>query len=260
MSAHSGTRRLQEVFSNPVLALLLWTCAVTDRVDQQLCRLLGLRDVDLETLEAVYGDMLKMLRALRVCAPDCGVEELGQVLKTHLGAGLLQGMLHQRPEQMEYSARLLTRLPLWIRDPELASLEREARVSAARARIEEVNLRREESAARRLNLPATAATVPAAPAAVPAAPAPVPLAPAPAPESHLPASAEVKSRRPEGLKVLIPGADEPVEVKSDSPEPLLPPVPPAADPGAGRPQASAQQGRRKLPKAARKAAVAAGRR
>ncbi len=306
MSAHSSAKRLQDVFSNPVLALLLWTCAVTDRVDQQLCRLLGLRDVDLATLEAVYGEALQKLRALRICAPDCAVDELGQVLKAHLGAGLLQGMLNQRPEQMEYSARLLTRLPLWIRDPQLASLEREARVTAAEARIEEVNLRRAEAAARRQNLAAGRDSTPAASpvsappnnlhsapadhrdstpavnhAAVPASvgrdaiPAASPVsasastsdsALAPVGRDSVPASdyaaAEVKSTPPEVLKVLILGGKSAEEVKSATAEPTAPA--PAdielAAPGLSpRPQTGAAQGRRKLPKAARKAA-AAGRR
>ncbi len=288
MSAHSSAKRLQDVFSNPVLALLLWTCAVNERVDQELCRLLGLRDVDLETLEAVYGGLLKKLRALRVSADDCKVDELGQALKTHLGAELLQGMLQQRPEQMEYSARLLTRLPLWIRDPQLASLEREVRISAAEARIEEVNLRRAETAARRLAVaPASVpeSSVPAAPASVPESSVPESSAPANSPASasvgqdsvpaslgqdSVPASvgrdsvsannSEVKSDPPETLKVVILGRNPAEQIKTDAAEPAAQVTDAASALSAPRPQTGTPQGRRKLPKAARKAAVAAGRR
>lgn len=151
MTADTSAQRLFDVFKEPVLALLLWTTVLTGKVNQSICRLLGVTELDIESLESIYGDELRALAALRVA--DSGSAELGRVLSSYVSGHLISALLNKSEKEMEHYSRMLARLPRWIREPEQTELERAARHEAATVRLleaharrDEVNLRRRETA------------------------------------------------------------------------------------------------------------------
>lgn len=147
MSADSSAQRLFDVFKDPVLALLLWTTVLTGKVNQSICRLLGVTELDIQSLESLYGDELRTLAALRV-ADSCSAE-LGKLLSGYVSGHLVTALLNKRDQEMEHYARMLARLPRWIREPDVTALEREARHEAATVRLLEAHARRDEVKLRR---------------------------------------------------------------------------------------------------------------
>ena len=214
MSAHSSPDRLASVFANPAAALLLWGLLVTGRLNQDLLAFIGLRDVDIETIERVYAPQLRELRLLDY-GGSLDARQLASLTLGSATSQITQAVLTHNPGGTEQAVRLLARLPLWLRDPELAELEREARLETARMRIDEVNHRRRELRRRETSVDDEIARPVTEHADVPA------IQPASRTRDEL----EVKLAPAVHENPAVPGANSATQVKSDAPTDPKPAIP-----------------------------------
>ncbi|MCC7478725.1 hypothetical protein IT575_09750 [bacterium] len=173
MTAHSSPR-LQGALADPSTAILLWCFAVHGKLNRELMAMLGLRDVDQELIEAAYDQELAVLRGLHRREALFDIEDIKTLLLNQIGGRAVSSFLGKedgRANALSSVLRSVKHLPMWIRDPELDRLEKEARREEALARLEKAQFQREDQRARRA---AAAAAAPmASPQASPAEAMPV---------------------------------------------------------------------------------------
>ncbi len=280
MSVAASNHRVSVALSDPLTAVLLWGLAFSGKLDHDVLALLGLKNVDVELIEQRFSTQLTELRVLARTSMLFDPQRLGQLAMARISTLLLMASVGtlDGEKALTQATRALARLPLWLRDPELDRLEREARRETAMARIEEVNARRAEAQARRMEALARSASAGRGQVAAPLGKDSVLAAVAQAQPGSMPAeppvpAAEHCSTLQAASKTSFPGADSSIQVKSDALSSEKPAFP-GAFPGikvkdhqdeaisegqAPQPAALRQpapQGRRKLPKAVRRAAGA----
>lgn len=179
---------------DPLRAMLLWFTALCGDPPAEICRLLGLQDVDREVVQRAYGPVLGRLRELRFVSARCKSSGYGQLLLARMTEMTLAASNEQQLAQL---SRAAARLPLWVRDPELDALERELRHEECVVRMLELRARR-------------AALTVLPPAEKPAAQASVAAA-APPVEQFIEAPAAQTPEENENHQ-----AEMPVEVKSEA--------------------------------------------
>ncbi|MCC7477679.1 hypothetical protein IT575_04390 [bacterium] len=152
MSAQTHSPRLQSSLADPSTAILLWCFAVHGKLNRELMALLGLRDVDKELIEAAYDQELAVLRGLHRREALFDIEDIKTLLLNQIGGRAVSSFLGKedgRANALSSVLRSVKHLPMWIRDPELDRLEKEARREEALARLEKAQFQREDQRARR---------------------------------------------------------------------------------------------------------------
>ncbi|MCC7479682.1 hypothetical protein IT575_14670 [bacterium] len=152
MSAQTHSPRLQSSLADPSTAILLWCFAVHGKLNRELMALLGLRDVDKELIEAAYDQELAVLRGLHRREALFDIEDIKTLLLNQIGGRAVSTLLRGgegRGDGLSAVLRSVKHMPLWIRDPELDRLEKEARREEALARLEKAQFQREDQRARR---------------------------------------------------------------------------------------------------------------
>ncbi len=129
--------------SDPLRAMLLWFAALNQDPPRELCRLLGLTELDLAGVERAYAPTLEKLRQLRTVAELCQSQDFGFLLLARIQEMTLCAT---SPEQVQRLCQAAARLPLWIRDPGLDALERELRHEECAVRMLELRARRSAAA------------------------------------------------------------------------------------------------------------------
>jgi hypothetical protein len=123
---------------DPLRAMLMLCVLVKQNIPAELQALIGLCGLDVEALEAAYEKPIARLRELETCR---------QLLTPEYTASLLLARITEMtlgatsPSQAAALCRALDKLPLWVRDPQTAKLETEARRLEAKARILEAQQR-----------------------------------------------------------------------------------------------------------------------
>jgi hypothetical protein len=123
---------------DPLRAMLMLCVVVKNNIPEELQALIGLCGLDVEALEAAYAKPIARLRELETCR---------QLLTPEYTASLLLARITEMtlgatsPSQAAALCRALDKLPLWVRDPQTAKLETEARRLEAKARILEAQQR-----------------------------------------------------------------------------------------------------------------------
>ncbi|MCC7477425.1 hypothetical protein IT575_03110 [bacterium] len=133
----------------PITAMLLWQLVLSGRLDSALLALLGIKNVDVESVRQVFESDLAQLELL-VRGGELPLEGVSKLVMGMLAEKVEEARVSGSTRDLSDAMRAYARLPMWIRNPELDRLECEARSAGATARIIEAHARREQAELQRL--------------------------------------------------------------------------------------------------------------